>query len=163
MRKLKGLLVCLLALGVLTGCGNDDTSKKTVCAGVLDGLDETLTLEGEGDKLVKSTENANIPLSTFGITAEQLANDSSLLDLEFLKESLIGELLGDTEMKGVSVDLTVKDENLVLDLVIDYTKVDIDALVESGFVEAGALTTAYLSFDKSVEAYEEQGLTCKEK
>lgn len=162
MRKLKGLLVCLLAVGVLAGCSSDDTPKKTVCSGVLDGVDETLTLEAEGDKLVKWTEAANIPLSSYGITAEQYANDKSLLDLEFLKETLMETLLGDTEMKGVKVDLNVEGENLVLNLIIDYTKVDIDALIDSGFVEAGTLATSYISYEESVKAYKESGLTCKE-
>lgn len=162
MKKLKGLLVCLLAVGVLAGC-SDDTPKKTVCSGLLDGVDESLTLEAEGDKLVKWTENATIPLSTYGITGEQYANDNSLLDLEFLKDTLMETLLGDTEMKGVSVDLDVEGENLVLKLIIDYTKVDIDALVDSGFVEAGTFTTSYISYEESVKAYKESGLTCKEK
>lgn len=163
MKKLKGLLVFLLAVGVLTGCSNDDTPKKTVCSGVLDGVDETLTLEAEGDKLAKSTEDATIPLSSYGISAEDYANDNSILDLEFLKENLMETLVGDTEMKGVSVELKVEEENLKLTMVIDYTKVDIDALVDSGFVEAGALTTSYISYEESVKSYEDNGLTCKEK
>lgn len=71
-------------------------------------------------------------------------------------------LLGDTEMKGVKVDLNVEGENLVLNLIIDYTKVDIDALIDSGFVEAGTLATSYISYEESVKAYKESGLTCKE-
>lgn len=163
MRKLKGLLVCLLAVGVLAGCSSDDTPKKTVCSGVLDGVDETFTLESEGDKLVKWIEDAKMPLTIFRITEEQYANDKSILDLEFMKESIMEEMLGAPEMKGVSIDLSVEGENLVINVVIDYTKVDIDALVDSGFVEAGALATSYISYEKSVESYEEQGLTCKEK
>lgn len=164
MKKLRGLLVCLLAVGMLAGCSEDTTKKTTVCTGFIDGNEETLTFKGEGDKLIYWTEEAIIPLSIYNITGEEYANDNSILDLNLMKDYVMDTLLGDTEMKGVKIDLHVEGENLLMKLDMDYTKVDLDALVDAGFVESGALGTEYLSYADSIKAYKDKNdLTCVEK
>lgn len=162
MKRIKGLLVCLLAVGLLTGC-SDDSPKKAVCTGILDGADETITLIAEGDNLTEWIETAKIPLSSYGITAEQYANDNSLIDTDYIKDNAFYLISGDTEAEGIEIDVSVEDENIVINVAIDYTVVDIDMLIKTGYVEEGEIATSFISYSQSLEGYEESGLTCTEK
>ncbi|NBK97139.1 MAG: DUF1307 domain-containing protein [Erysipelotrichia bacterium] len=164
MKKLMMLLVSVFAVVLLSGCSEDSTPKKCVCSGVIDGVNETLVFEGEGDKLVKWSEKALIPLSLHGLDAQSYANDPSQLDLDLIRDATLELMFNDTDVKGVKAEVSVEGENIVLDMVVDYTKVDLKALKKAGVVESDQDEIDYISYQESIEVYKDMhGLKCTEK
>lgn len=161
MKKIKSLLVCFLAVAVLAGCSGDTTKKTTVCKGMVQGTEEVITLKGEGDNLLELVEEASIPLSMSGVSVEDYEKDNSILDFDLFNDYMMDAYFGKDKVDGVKIDSKVEGENIVVKLSVDFTKADMDALEESGYIESGLLKS--LSYEKSVENYKKNlGLTCSE-
>ncbi len=156
MKKIKYLLCALLLVTMVSACGSGGSDEKstTVCSGVIDGLEETMTLKADGDKLVTQKESITYSFADLGVTKDQL-------DMESFMQLLMNQIFNTDEVKGVKASYETTDTDLTILLTIDYTKVDLDILEEAGIIESGWLTTKYISLERTVEGLEDTGYTCK--
>ena len=158
MRKVKYLLCAVVLTTMLGACDSSSKNEKstTICTGVIDGFDETMTVKAEGDKLITQKEEITYSYADLGVTKEQI-------DMEAFMQLLMGQIFDETEVKGVKASYESTDEELKIILTIDYTKVDLDVLEEAGIIESGWLTTKYISLERTVDGLKEQGYTCSKK
>lgn len=158
MRKIKYLLCALLLVTMASGCGSssEDEKSTTVCSGLVDGVNETMTIKADGDKLVTQKEEITYTFAELGVSKEDL-------DLDEFMQLLMGQIFDASEVEGIKASYETTDEEVTIILTIDYTKVDLKVLEDAGIVEAGWLTTKYISLEKTIEGLEGNGYKCTKK
>lgn len=155
MKKLLGLLLCGL---VLTGCsGAKETT--TVCQGDLGkvnniSVSQTADIEAEGDTVKKMTT-----VATYDFT-DVLSDYYTMEDAE----SMIKENVNYDSLKGVTTKFETKDNTVILTVTVDYDKADMSALESAGLITSeNGKTPDFVSLEKTVDGFKDEGATCKEK
>lgn len=84
-----------------------------------DHIDMKVSLEVEGDKVIKRTNEGSVEYSALGISNKEDAKES----FDYLKEEL-------EEIKGVEFQLDFGETSVKEKLIIDFRKADPDELIE---------------------------------
>lgn len=144
-------LFILTAMVTLVACGS---SEKVTLEGEADGATQTITFEAKDDKIEKVAMKVAQTYESLEMGSKEEA------------ESAMGEMLkagfeSANETDGVETKVEFEDEALVIEVNMDFTKADPDALDELGMGLGASLDDEDLSLEKAVSDLESQGFEKK--
>ncbi len=154
MKKLLAVAMSLvLSVGLLTGCGAKEQSATLSSVTEESGLKmvDTITVDAEGDKIVKMTETIELDMSIF--SEEEQAMFVEIYDAMVTEASAI---------EGVECTSEAADGIYNMTLVIDTSGSAVAELSEIGLLQIEGDSEGALSFDETVEALQEGGYTLAE-
>lgn len=154
MKKLLAITMSLvLSLGLLTGCGVKEQSATLTSLTEERGLSmvDTITVDAEGDKIVKMTETIELDMSIF--SEEEQAMFVEIYDAMFTEAAAI---------EGVECTSEVADGIYNMTLVADTSGNAVAELSEIGLLQIDGDSEGALSFDETVEALQASGYTLAE-
>lgn len=149
----KVLCGSLLSILLLAGCSGKEPQSASCKMTIVDGIDDVIKLEAEGDNLVKMTETME-----FTFTEEE-ATDIAEEDMQEFAEATIPQLL---DAEGIEADYRVEGNKGYIDLVIDLKTVDQSVLISMGMLESNSKAeNVRISFDESLKSMGSNGYTCE--
>lgn len=143
---MKKLLIVLLPLLVLTGCGSnekDDGEKVCKYENSLAKMENTFYYSK--DKVLKQVEVTDMKLT-------QYMKDN----LEKVKKDYTEKF---ADVKGVKVEVTTTEDTMKITATIDYEKADFKQLYEYGLISDQKVKS--ISLEKTLKGFEENGYTCE--
>ena len=156
---------CLVLLFLLAGCTriNEATKKESSKEEVreneqtvscVNDENQELLLFSKGDEIQQLQQSFVIGFEDAGIK-EDMDKDEILSKI---KASLDEEYQG---IKGISVEESLVENGVLVQVMIDYTVADLNDLIDKGFVVKGERDSQYISLKESVESYTEKGYACE--
>lgn len=143
---MKKLLIVLLPLLVLTGCGSkeeDDGKKVCTYENSLAKMENTFYYSK--DNVLKQVEVTDMKLT-----------DYMQDNLEEVKKDYSEKF---ADVKGVKVEVTTTDDTMKITATINYEKADFEQLYEYGLVSDKDIKS--VSLEKTLKGFEENGYTCE--
>lgn len=148
MKKL--LMSLLIFILFLTGCSSSEVVSTTVCQGKVEGIEDKMSLEAEGDKIITSTEEAILTFIDYNIEDEE--------ERALFIDTVESQFEALSQMEGVSVETEIKDDNVTIRVVFDMSKAAHDTLVAVGFSSDDQLS--YISLKETIDKFEAGGFSC---
>ncbi|MEA5017583.1 MAG: DUF1307 domain-containing protein [Erysipelotrichaceae bacterium] len=144
---MKKLLVVLLGVLLLSGCGSNKTM---TCSYVEEGLESTVVFTGKNDDIYSSVETLKVSYALFGDEGFDMKED--------IKAQLEASYAG---FKGLSVTVDISDDEfLIMTINLDYKTISKQDLVTLGFLSEGEADVDYISFEESIIESEAAGYIC---
>lgn len=145
---MKKLMICLVMLMMLCGCGSSD--KTTACSYSEEGFNLSNEIVSDKEGTVKSvTYKSDIDFGLMGI------DDDELITTVAEQVKSVYE-----EIEGVTYSYELADGVLSETTVVDFTKADHDKLIELSFVEESLINNG-LALEDMLKIYTDQGFECK--
>ena len=135
------LCFCLL----LVGCSNKETT--TVCALTQENVKVVNTIVAQEDKVIKQT----------------LENEIHYKNLELTKEDVVelaNEYVESYDLEGLNYSFEVNEEHLLETITVDYSIVDIQELMNIGFIES-VEDAKYISLKETLTTLKDTGFICE--
>lgn len=140
---MKKMILCLCLL--LMGCSNNKTT--TVCALTQENVKVLNTIVAQDDKVIKQT----------------LENEINYKNLELTKEDVVelaNEYVESYDLEGLSYSFEVNEEHLLETIMIDYSTVNIQELMNIGLIES-VDDAQYISLKQTLETLKDTGFICE--
>lgn len=140
---MKKIVLCLCLL--LVGCSNKETT--TVCAFTQENVKIVNTIVAQDDKVIKQT----------------LENEIHYKNLELTKEDVVelaNEYVESYDLEGLNYSFEVNEEHLLETITVDYSIVDIQELMNIGFIES-VEDAKYISLKETLTTLKDTGFICE--
>ena len=140
---MKKIVLCLCLL--LVGCSNKETT--TVCAFTQENVKIVNTIVAQEDKVIKQT----------------LENEIHYKNLELTKEDVVelaNEYVESYDLEGLNYSFEVNEEHLLETITVDYSIVDIQELMNIGFIES-VDDAKYISLKETLTTLKDTGFICE--
>lgn len=140
---MKKIVLCLCLL--LVGCSNKETT--TVCAFTQENVKVVNTIVAQEDKVIKQT----------------LENEIHYKNLELTKEDVVelaNEYVESYDLEGLNYSFEVNEEHLLETITVDYSIVDIQELMNIGFIES-VEDAKYISLRETLTTLKDTGFICE--
>lgn len=144
------IFICL-SLILLTGCSNEEKTMKC-----------TSTVEESGIKAdLQYTVYYNGNNVTKVNSIEKIEAEDDNINLEDIKETFEQKYSSYTDLDYYNVNVTIEDNMLTSTIDIDYTKVDLDKMIEIDSANSALIKDGKIDIDDLKTMYESVGATCK--
>lgn len=140
---MKKIVLCFCLL--LVGCSNKETT--TVCAFTQENVKIVNTIVAQEDKVIKQT----------------LENEIHYKNLELTKEDVVelaNEYVESYDLEGLNYSFEVNEEHLLETITVDYSIVDIQELMNIGFIES-VEDAKYISLKETLTTLKDTGFICE--
>ena len=140
---MKKIVLCLCLL--LVGCSNKETT--TICALTQENVKVVNTIVAQEDKVIKQT----------------LENEIHYKNLELTKEDVVelaNEYVESYDLEGLNYSFEVNEEHLLETITVDYSIVDIQELMNIGFIES-VEDAKYISLKETLTTLKDTGFICE--
>ena len=140
---MKKIALCLCLL--LVGCSNKETT--TICAFTQENVKVVNTIIAQEDKVIKQT----------------LENEIHYKNLELTKEDVVelaNEYVESYDLEGLNYSFEVNDEHLLETIIIDYSTVNIQELMNIGLIES-VDNAKYISLKETLTTLKDTGFICE--
>ena len=140
---MKKIVLCLCLL--LVGCSNKETT--TVCAFTQENVKIVNTIVAQDDKVIKQT----------------LENEINYKNLELTKEDVVelaNEYVDSYDLEGLNYSFEVNEEHLLETITVDYSIVDIQELMNIGFIES-VEDAKDISLKETLTTLKDTGFICE--
>lgn len=154
MKKRQWILAAGILAVAMGGCGGQEETT-TTCSSDEYGVKDTQTITAQGDRVTHLKERVEIDFADLGVSEEDLSAVSEE-DLKELFEAQIPQL--GEEIQGVRVDYTMEGTKAALEMDVDLTNADTEALADMGILDTD---TDNISLSLSISGLEEEGYTCQ--
>lgn len=154
MKKIKYLLVVLLAVVFVTGCGSSNKTLKCTNKIEVEGINYSATYEIVYD----SDEHVKEVTSTETIKSD---DEDYLTEAKESSEQLYKS--NDKTYGGYNYKISVSGDTLTSKCTIDYSKMDVKKYVEDTGLEDFADKDNNVKLSGVISIYEQLGATCEEK
>lgn len=159
--------LCLIGF-LLVGCGriSDHTgqelkkkaetkkSNQIVSVACQDEGAHIMSFTAKGDRLTYMKQSLTLSLDRFQITEDMNQETISTRINEGLQNAY-------GSLKGVSVSGSVVDGQVKVDIEIDFSKASITELVDHDLLVKGLRKTDYVSFNRTLKAFQASGYDCE--
>ncbi|MHA6253117.1 YehR family lipoprotein [Oceanobacillus sp. CAU 1775] len=146
MKRLMVLCVTLFFSFILVACGSGGEETTTVMRAEQNGVIIEITLEAEGDEVVKQTADNIITYEALGVSNAEEA------------EAQLGEIVaGFNEVEGVTHSIDYQEGQAIETLAVNYEEADLEEVAQlegSTFEDTDA---DYISLEKTIEMLQGQG------
>ena len=140
---MKKIVLCLCLLFV--GCSNKETT--TICAFTQENVKIVNTIVAQEDKVIKQT----------------LENEIHYKNLELTKEDVVelaNEYVESYDLEGFNYSFEVNEEHLLETIIVDYSIVNIQELMNIGFIES-VDDAKYISLNETLTTLKDTGFICE--
>lgn len=140
---MKKIVLCFCLF--LVGCSNKETT--TVCAFTQENVKIVNTIVAQDDKVIKQT----------------LENEIHYKNLELTKEDVVelaNEYVESYDLEGLNYSFEVNEEHLLETITVDYSIVDIQELMNIGFIES-VEDAKYISLKETLTTLKDTGFICE--
>lgn len=142
----KWMVICLTLLVALTlaACGGEEST--TVMQIEENGVLSKITLEAEGDEVVKQTADNIITYAALGLNSKEEA------------EAAFGEVASSFQgIDGVTHSMDYQDDQVTETLIVDYGVADFEEVAQLEGSTFDDTDADYISLEKTIELLEDQG------
>ena len=140
---MKKIVLCFCLL--LVCCSNKQTT--TICAFTQENVKIVNTIVAQDDKVIKQT----------------LENEINYKNLELTKEDVVelaNEYVESYDLEGLNYSFEVNDEHLLETITVDYSILDIQKLMNIGFIES-VEDAKYISLKETLTTLKDTGFICE--
>ncbi len=154
MKKLLNLVLSLVLVCALAGCGKEQSATYAITTDVGGmTMTDTMTYSAKGDIVYEMKENIIMDFSTYDESAK--ASDMELY------ASVYDEMCKGAP-KGVTMTCNTNGDTITVDMTIDFKSADLQELVDNGYIytttdSEGKLVA--ISFEQSCTGLEASGYT----
>src|SRR5699024_2149664 len=150
-------IILLMSIIVLTACGSK-TEEAVTYKGDMKGFDMTVEMTAKGDDVVREKIVQVVDFKTAGFNSKEEVDEWLVQQKEYNKNAL-ADLPEDT----VTIDYEVDDKNITIITNTNYEDVDIQKLIDAGFIKTdGDKDAKRISKEKTEANYKNIGLTKSE-
>ena len=150
-------IVLLMSIIVLTACGSK-TEEAVTYKGDMNGFDTTVEMTAKGDDVVREKIVQVVDFKTAGFNSKEEVDEWLVQQKEYNKNA-IADLPEDT----VTIDYEVDDKNITIITNTNYEDVDIQKLIDAGFIKTdGDKDAKRISKEKTEANYKNMVLTKSE-
>lgn len=150
-------IILLMSIIVLTACGSK-TEEAVTYKGDMNGFDTTVEMTAKGDDVVREKIVQVVDFKTAGFNSKEEVDEWLVQQKEYNKNAL-ADLPEDT----VTIDYEVDDKNITIITNTNYEDVDIQKLIDAGFIKTdGDKDAKRISKEKTEANYKNMGLTKSE-
>ncbi len=170
MRK----ILFIAGLVLLSGCSsvqsiiNNDTTKdptketkkkivKEVTVSCQNDGETTMTLVAKGDQLTSLKQVSYVSYSDMGIEISDEMNKDTI-------QEKVNEALNEKYkyVDGLHIVGNLMNDKVEITMTIDFTKADLDELVDNGLLNQAEKENDKVSLKKTMQAYTDNGYACQE-
>lgn len=141
--------VACLCVCALMGCSSKAPEKEVkVCKGNIGNFKVTNTYELDGDKVLKQTSENSLEAALSEDEVAAWTSQAETIALTY-------------DVEGVTYSYNITEKGMSEKTEIDFTKADIDTLIDAGLLQGEKGKVAFVSFEITMESLEQGGFTCE--